>query len=78
MIKATKDTKAGAMSTSTIIIIMGDMQVEVKSSEVGTTYHNDQSGASGVATKVTSMQNIHTNTETILNFVPVVVLVITL
>ena len=62
MREATRNMKVEDMSTSTTIIIMGDLLVEVNSLEVGTTYHDDQCSVSHVTMKVTDMHNIYTKT----------------
>ena len=62
MSKETKDMKAGDMSVSMIIMVMGDMQDEADSLEIRTRDHDDQSSASRATTKVNNTQIVHTKT----------------
>ena len=76
--KVTKDTKSDDMRFGTIIIIVGDMQVEADSSKIRKSGHEDQSSATHALKKVIDMQTVHTKIKPISSFVPVMVLVITL
>ena len=78
MNKVTKYMKVKDMSIGTTIIVVGDMQVELDFSEIGTTDHGDQFSATHASMKVIDMQTVHKKNRPISNFLQVVVLAITL